>query len=53
MIDYRKFITALKSTWIRRILHSNSKWVPLLESVIHCNTGNLWKRGFLFVLDIM
>lgn len=46
MIDNRKFITALKSTWIRWILHSNSEWVPLLKSTIHCNTGYLWKRGF-------
>lgn len=46
MIDNRKFITALKSTWIRWILHSNSEWVPLLKSTIHCNTGYLWKRGY-------
>lgn len=38
---------------IRNImLHSKSKLVPLLESIIHCNTGNLWKRGSSFVFDI-
>lgn len=41
MIDYREFITPLKYTWIRRMLHSKSKSVPLLESIIHCNTRNL------------
>lgn len=50
MIDYR-FITALRSTLVRRILHSNSKWVPLVETIIHCKTDYLWKRGSLFGFD--
>lgn len=51
MIDFSKFITALKSRWIRRILHSNSKWVPLVETIIHCKADYLWNRGSLFGFD--
>ena len=31
MIDYQEFICALKSSWIKRLLHSDAKWTKLIE----------------------
>ena len=39
MININHFITALKLTWIRRIVVNNSKWVTLFKSVT-----NIFKR---------
>lgn len=30
MIDYKEFMSALKSTWIRRLLHSSPKWIQVV-----------------------
>ena len=27
MVDYTEFISALKSSWVRRLIHSDAKWV--------------------------
>ena len=44
MINLSAFIKALKSTWLRRILSSDSKWLEILkvyldvEKLMTCNT---------------
>lgn len=42
MIDYKEFMLALKSTWIRRLLHSSPKWIHILESEMNTSVSNLW-----------
>lgn len=48
MIDYSAFIPALKSSWIKRLINSNAKWVKLLETTLGIEISNLWKRGLDF-----
>ena len=45
MINIRAFIDALKSTWIRRLLTTDSKWLALITSQIKIDelTGNNMK----------
>ena len=45
MINLRAFIDALKSTWIRRLLTTDSKWLALITSQIKIDelTGNNMK----------
>ena len=50
MIDYTDFISALKSSWIRRLIHSNASWVKLLESELKIDIKNLWLRGSDYIL---
>ena len=45
MIDYTDFICALKSSWIRRLIHSDANWVKLLKAEIKIDIKNLWTRG--------
>ena len=52
MVDYKKFITALKSTWIRRILQSNAKWKKLLESELKICIDKLWIFGIDFIRKV-
>ena len=52
MVDYKKFITALKSTWIRRILQSNAKWKKLFESELKICTDKLWIFGIDFIKNV-
>lgn len=53
MIDYSAFITALKSSWIKRLINSNAKWVNLLETTLEIEISNLWKRGLDFTSEII
>lgn len=50
MIDYSDFTLALKSSWIRRLLTSKSKWVNLLEAQMKIKINNLWIKGSDYVL---
>lgn len=50
MIDYSDFTHALKSSWIRRLLISKSKWVDLLEAQMKIKINNLWIKGSDYVL---
>jgi hypothetical protein len=34
MIDLNAFISALKTTWIRRIITSNGKWLDIVSKLI-------------------
>ena len=52
MIDYTEFIVALKSSWIRRILHTDTKWVKLLEATLQMKVSELLQKGSAFILDI-
>lgn len=45
MIDYKEFMLALRSTWIRRLLHSSPKWIHILESEVNISVSNLLLRG--------
>ena len=51
MLDYFEFITALKSSWIRRLMQCRTKWKNLLEAIIKENV-NLWLKGTDFISDI-
>ena len=49
----KKNITALKSTWIRRILQSNAKWKELLESeLMKICIDKLWIFGLNFIKNV-
>jgi hypothetical protein len=37
MIDLNAFISALKTTWIRRIITSNGKWLDIVSKLIDIN----------------
>jgi hypothetical protein len=52
MVDYSKFILALKSSWIRRLIHSESKWVKLLQAQLQTNITNLWLMGSNFITKL-
>lgn len=52
MIDYMEFVCALKSTWIRRLIHSNTKWVKLFESELGLKIETLWEKGSDFITNI-
>ena len=47
MIDYADFITALKSSWVRRLLHSKAKWKNLLQ--LGFNLELFWIYGTYFI----
>lgn len=52
MIDYMEFVCALKSTWIRRLIHSNATWVKLFESELGLKIETLWEKGSDFITNI-
>lgn len=52
MIDYKECVCALKSTWIRRLTHSNTKWVKLFESELGLKIESLWENGLDFIINI-
>ena len=52
MIDYFEFITALKSSWIRRLMQCRTKWKNLLEAIIKEKVNSLWLKGTDFIADI-
>ena len=37
MIDYADFIRALKSSWVRRLIHSKEKWKNILQVQLDFN----------------
>lgn len=45
MIDFTDFSSALKSSWIRRMIFSDTKWINLLEAELQTKTKNLWVKG--------
>lgn len=47
-----EFVCALKSTWIRRLIHSNTKWVKLFESELGLKIETLWEKGSDFITNI-
>ena len=49
MINYADFITALKSSWVRRLLHSNAKWKNLLEVQLGFKMELFWIYGIDFI----
>lgn len=53
MIDYQAFIIALKSSWIKRLINSNAKWVKLLETTLEIEISDLWKRGLDFTFEMI
>lgn len=53
MIDYTTFITALNSSWIKRLINSNAKWVKPLETTLEIEISNLWKRGLDFTSEMI
>ena len=51
MTDYNECIVALKSSWIRRMIHANNKWVRLLESILEIKISELLSKGSNFLLN--
>ena len=49
MINYADFITALKSSWVRRLLHSKAKWKNLLEVQLGFKMELFWIYGIDFI----
>lgn len=45
MIDFTDFSSALKSSWIRRMIFSDTKWINLLEAELQTKAKNLWVKG--------
>ena len=52
MLYFLKFITALKLSWIRRLIKCKTKWKSLLETVINEKVNNLWLKRSDFIQDI-
>ena len=52
MIYFFKFITALKLSWIRRLIECITRWKNLLETVINEKVNNLWLKRSDFIQDI-
>ena len=52
MLYFFKFITALKLSWIRRLIKCKTKWKNLLETVINEKVNNLWLKRSDFIQDI-
>lgn len=45
MIDFIEFVCGLKSTWIRKLIHSNTKWVKYFETELGLKIETLWEKG--------
>lgn len=52
MTDYTEFTVALKSSWIRRLFHADSKWIKLLESTLQMKVSELLQKGSDFISNI-
>ena len=50
MTHIPSFIKALKLTWIRRLLHSNSSWVHLFNDECNSSIGELCQFGNEYIL---
>ena len=51
MINLNAFVSALKSTWIRRLLLNESKWQEIIK--IHINLENLTSCNVEYIQDIL
>ena len=51
MVNVRAFIQGLKLTWIRRILHSDSKWLHLLKANLGLDFKELLYLGPIKVIN--
>ena len=52
MIDHQEFICALKSSWIKRLLHSDAKWTKLIEIIFKIDIRDFWKNGLDFIFNL-
>ena len=52
MIDYQEFICALKSSWIKILLHSDAKWTKFIEIIVKLDIRDLWKKGLDFISNL-
>ena len=52
MIDYHEFICALKSSSIKRLLHSDAKWTKLMEIIFKIDLRDLWKKELDFISNL-
>ena len=52
MIDYQEFICALKSSSMKRLLHSDAKWTKLIEIIFKIDIRDLWKKGLDFISNL-
>lgn len=51
-IDFTEFSSALKSSWIRRMIFTDTKWINLLEAELQAKIKNLWVKGTNFLSNI-
>ena len=49
MINTEAFITALKTTWLRKLIISNNIWSEILQSTV--NTQSLLKFGTAYIVE--
>ena len=52
MIDFKNFMISLKSSWIRRLLFSQSNWTKLFESQFGYSLQTIINLGIYFI-DIL
>ena len=51
MVQLNSYISALKISWIRRLIITNSKYKTLFETV-HTNIKDLMNRGATYIEEI-
>ena len=49
MLHFSNFMMALKASWIKRLLTSDSKWVTLFQAVTKLKTEDMFKFGDNFI----
>ena len=49
MINIRNYIISLKSSWLRRLIVSNSRWTRLFEYINQCNIHDMINYGNDFI----
>ena len=52
MVDFPSFITSLMSTWNKRLINTETKWIKFLESTLKFSINTIRQRGrdFSFTL---
>ena len=49
MMNLMNYIMSLKSSWLGRLITSNSRWTKLFECINHCNIHDIINYGDAFV----
>ena len=49
MININAFIAALKTTWLRKLITDNSRWIIILQSSVNIQT--IWNLGTSYITE--